>query len=131
MPEAMHISGEMFLLLQEMLHDIHRLEERNFRRDTKVLQALARIEAQGKALMTAADDIHALITELDATTNEIATSLTTVADRIQRILDQIRGGMTPAEVEAVKARFAGEITDIRAQAAIASELGKDPENPIP
>lgn len=82
-----------------------------------ILYLLKGLKAQGRNIMSAADDIKILVTDLNAATNEVAA-------RIQVLTDQLAAGGTPQELADIKAALAAEIARLKA-------LGQDPNNPVP
>lgn len=68
-------------------------------------------------IMAGVDDIETLITELNDATN-------VEADRFQKLLDQLKAGMTPAQVEKIKAEMRTGIDRLKT-------IGADPTQPIP
>lgn len=83
----------------------------------RILTHVRAIEAQGERLMAASQEIRDAMGRIDAATNTIAT-------RLQTLADQIKAGMTPAEVQEV-------VTGLQAEATKLEGLGANPENPVP
>lgn len=83
----------------------------------EIITRLKAIQAQGVSIMSKATDIQQLVTEIDTATNEVASDL-------QRLRDQIAGGLTAAEAE-------GVVTQLDALKNRLTVLGQDPENPVP
>ena len=67
--------------------------------------------------MAKLDDIKTLIGQLNTATNEIASDL-------QALRDRINGGLSPAEADAV-------IADLNPIVARLTALGQDPADPVP
>lgn len=82
--------------------------------DQQSAKVLAELQALKEAVMTQADTIRALAGRLDAATNEIATDLKALRDKVAE------GTVTEADLAPLDAT----ITRLEA-------LGADPENPVP
>lgn len=83
----------------------------------KVIEALRRLEAKLEVLMAVAQDIKALLAQIDAATNQIAT-------RIQQLSDRLAGGVSAEEAQEIQQQLAAEVSRLQA-------LGADPTNPVP
>lgn len=82
-----------------------------------VVAKLRAIETQLEKAMTGSEEVLALITQIDERTDAIASIL---AD----LRNQIRAGMTPAEVDQIKVKLNERIEELQ-------QIGKDPTNPVP
>jgi predicted nucleic acid-binding Zn-ribbon protein len=83
----------------------------------EVLTRLIALQAQGERLMSKATDIQQLVTDINTATNEVASDL-------QRLRDQIAGGLSADEATTV-------VTQLDALKNRLTVLGQDPENPVP
>ena len=78
---------------------------------------LNQLLVQGAHIMSKATEIQAVLDQIDTATNEVASDL-------QKLRDDIIGGVTVDEADAIQGRLA-------ALAARLTAMGKDPENPAP
>jgi RecA-family ATPase len=81
--------------------------------DTK----LNRVLRQGAQIMSKASEIQAILDQIDTATNEVASD-------IQKLRDDLAGGVTAEEATGIQTRLT--VLSDRLTA-----MGKDPENPAP
>lgn len=82
-----------------------------------ILTRLKALQAQGVSIMSKATDIQQLVTDINTATNEVASDL-------ERLRNQIAGGLSASEADAVVA----ELDTLKNRLTV---LGQDPENPVP
>lgn len=104
--------------------DRHAFEGLIFKELREINQSLARLARvmlamhnQGDALMSISREMQDALTRIDN-----ATSL--IGDRVAKVADQIRTGMTEAEVNDVVAK-------LNAEADKLNQIASDPNNPVP
>lgn len=100
-------------ILREILDRLSDLELR----DTHRRNQLILLQRQGHRIMTLAQDIKTLISQVDAAT-------TAIAIRIQALVDRIGTGISNEEAAEIKASLQSEVDTL-------TSLGQDPTNPIP
>jgi hypothetical protein len=101
---------KLFQALQKQNDDILVRLERIENLDTRILKK--EIDQ-----MAVSQDIKQLATQIDSAT-------TAVADRIQKLIGQIQGGLSADEANQVIAQLQPIVTNLQ-------NLGKDAENPVP
>ena len=83
----------------------------------RVLSLLWSIRAMGEQQMAISQDIKDLLKKIDAATNDVAA-------RIQKLSDQLAGGVTPEAALEIQAGLQAEVDRLTAMAT-------DPANPVP
>ena len=96
---------------------VHTVDEPMRDRVTALEFKVTGLTQQGAQLMSLTSDLNAKMTALDEATDEIAADL-------EALRNQVAGGVTPADAEALVATLDMKIARLK-------ELAKDPENPVP
>jgi predicted transcriptional regulator len=82
-----------------------------------IVDRLKVIKDNQEKLMAAVKDINDLLDQMDQATTEVATEL-------QKLMDELSGGVSATDAEAIKGRMVPLVTRLQG-------MGKDPNNPVP